>query len=889
MHGRKRLQGRRRAAPSPVVVCDRSGLVLPVSILENGRDLITMRLALTLLTSVAAAVLAFPLAAKAQQNPQQNQDQGARSNGPELNWPWAINPQPKQTARPAPSNTPELNSGVSLSEIYDDNIFATRTDKTSDWITIINPFANLRLRGEKGEVNLGGSASIGRYATYSDENYNDYSVYTNGRYNFSPMLSVTGGAAYDHQHESRSSPDARQGVTPTIYNVTRAFGAALLKLDEKNSVRVGGTFDHFDYDNVAAIGGGTINNEDRDRDMVAVGTRVGHWLDKSNEVFGMFTFDSRDYRLPMDDYGYQKDSNGVRFSAGLHHRVSGTLDGEVYAGGIYQRYDDPRFGTVFVPDFGGQVRWTGLPGTTIFAKLERTIQETDVQGASGYVQTEGSVSVQHWIRPDLRVEGRASYALDKFDGISRTDQVQSYGIGIRNYVTPNFYIGADISRTTRDSSDPDYSYIDSRAMVTAGLAQEPAYKAEDFKKPEVPLDAQGRFFVGLQTGVGNLETKLLGSRGSTGTLQADFGDETWASSVFGGYGVYLGNWYLALEADVGKSTGGWDHEHVPNERVYSVERDWEYGLSGVIGRTFAGGTMLYGKAGVVAAQFNTDYQLNNRGTNDRRTEPGIRVGVGATAPITGNLAVRIEHTYSAFNSYNIDCCIAPPATGTPDNFTNDEVLNSFGLVYTFGGVPGAMTSADISYQGLYVGGQVGQDALSTWMTGPRDAGTTRTANFGDLGYTGGVFGGYGAQFGNFYVGGELEAELGKVQSNQERVGGGRSFAFEKQWSYGASLRGGYVVNNTALLYARVGVVQTRFNVDFSRGNNSLSSHYDETGLRFGGGMEFPVADNFIVRLDYTHTSYPQIEMVTPPSSEVEQFRPKDDLFRLGVLHQFAGQ
>ncbi len=848
------------------------------------------RLALTFLTGVALAVLAVPLAVKAQPPTQeQKQVQWPQWNGPELRFPWAADVQPKQSAQQALSNTPELTSGVSLSETYDDNIYATRTDKTADWITAVNPFANLRLRSDKGEVNVGGNASIGRYATYGNENYNDYSVYTNGRYNFSPMLSVTGGAAYDHQHESRSSPDARQGVTPTIYNVTRAFGAVLLKPDDKSSVRIGGTFDHFDYDNVAAIGGGTINNEDRDRDVFTVGTRVGRWLDTSNEVFGMFTFDGRDYRLPTDDYGYQKDSDGVRFSAGLHHRVSGTLDGEVYGGGIYQRYDDPRFGTVFVPDFGGQVRWTGLPGTTIFAKLERTIQETDVQGASGYVQTEASVNVQHWIRPDLRVDGRASYALDKFNGISRTDQVQTYGIGIRNYLTPHFYIGADFSRTTRDSTNLDYSYIDSRAMVTAGLVQAPAYKAEDFKRPEVPLNSQGRFFVGLQTGVGNLETKLRGSRGSSGTLQADFGDETWASSLFGGYGVYLGKWYLALEADVGKSTGGWNHEHVPGERVYSVERDWEYGLSGVIGRTFTGGTMLYGKAGVVAADFKTDYQLNNRGTNDRRTEAGIRVGLGATAPITPDLAVRMEHTYSAFSSYNIDCCIAPPRTGTPDNFTNDEAITSFGLVYTFGGVPGAMSSANINYQGFYVGGQVGHDALSTWTTGPRDSGTTRTANFGDLGYTGGALGGYGAQFGNFYVGGELEAELAKVHGDQDRQGGGRSFLVEKQWSYGASLRGGYVVNNTALLYARVGVVQTRFNVDYSRGNNSLSSNYDETGVRFGGGMEFPVADDFIVRLDYTHTSYPQFEMVTPPGGEVEQFRPKDDLFRLGILHQFAAR
>ena len=145
------------------------------------------------------------------------------------------------------------------------------------------------------------------------------------------------------------------------------------------------------------------------------------------------------------------------------------------------------------------------------------------------------------------------------------------------------------------------------------------------------------------------------------------------------------------------------------------------------------------------------------------------------------------------------------------------------------------------------------------MTGPRDGGTTRTADFGDLGYTGGAFGGYGLQFGNFYVGGELEAELGKVHSNQERVGGGRSFVTEKQWSYGASLRGRLCGEQH-----RAALCPRRRGADPLSTSTSPAAiivfpmHYDETGLRFGGGMEFPVADDFIVRLDYTHTSYPAI-------------------------------
>jgi opacity protein-like surface antigen len=60
-------------------------------------------------------------------------------------------------------------------------------------------------------------------------------------------------------------------------------------------------------------------------------------------------------------------------------------------------------------------------------------------------------------------------------------------------------------------------------------------------------------------------------------------------------------------------------------------------------------------------------------------------------------------------------------------------------------------------------------------------------------------------------------------------------------------------------------------------------------VRFGGGMEFPASDNLIVRLDYTHTSYPEFSLTTPPAGDVEQYRPKDDLFRIGLLGRFSSK
>lgn len=791
---------------------------------------------------------------------------------------------------------PELTSGISVSDTYDDNIYASPTNKVADQILMINPFANMRFSNANGQLDLGGNAALGRYATFFDENYNDYTVYAKGRYNLLPMLTVTAGASYSFLHEPRYSPDYQPGIvpiSPITYSLASVYAAALYKFDQ-NSLRFGWTYDNYNYNNAPLVGGGTLDNYDRNREVQTLGARAGHWLDENNEIFGLLTYDNRHYFQPVDNYGFQKSSDGVRFDAGLDHKIASTLDSEIYGGVIYQHYDDPRFASIVVPDFGGRVKWTGLANTTMVAQLERTIEETDLGAispyqwdVSGYVQTALTLDIVHWIRPDLRVNASASYYFDEFYGygVSRTDQVQSYGLGIRQYVTPLFYIGADLSRTSRDSTDLSESYVDTRAMLRAGLVQEPAYKPDDLLKPDVTIDSQGRFYAGLKTGVSNVQTMLMGSRGSGGSNQADFGDEGWAGGAFAGYAFYFADWYLAVEGELDKTSGGWTHQHVPNERVFSVTTDYSFGFSGAIGHSFAGGTMLYAKGGMNFADFLTNYQLGADSSQGHRTEPGLSVGFGASAPLTPQLAVRLEHTYTSYRDYNINCCVKP-AGGTPDNFSNYETLTSIGLVYTFGGDPQATKSADVNYRGFYLGLQGGQDAMSTSNSGPRDAGTTLTANYGDLGYTAGVFGGYGAQIDQFYVGGELEVEIGKTNSDHERDPSGRHSAVEKEWDCGASVLGGYVVNQTALLYGRVGVAETRFQANYATGDKNISAPFNVAGLRFGAGVAFPMANNVFVRAEYTHTAYPAFNLVATPK-DTEYYQPADDLFRVGVLYQFS--
>ena len=204
----------------------------------------------------------------------------------------------------------------------------------------------------------------------------------------------------------------------------------------------------------------------------------------------MFSVDNRQYLLPVDDFGYAKSSNGIRYSAGFRHQIASNIDGEVYGGGIYQHYEDPRFGNVIAPDFGGQVRWTAVPGTTVTANLDRTLQETDIEASSGYLETAAVLRILHWIR--------AGSAGSRFPRPTSSINSMPFREHIRSTPTrsklrrllllPQFYIGADFARTTRDSTrSPDFQlYGIPRNGAGRPNFEKPAYTDADFNAPDVP-------------------------------------------------------------------------------------------------------------------------------------------------------------------------------------------------------------------------------------------------------------------------------------------------------------------------------------------------------------------------------------------------------------------
>ena len=774
-----------------------------------------------------------------------------------------------------------LNGGVVVTEVINDNIFSTRAQKETDFITVIAPWLDLSLGDSDARVTLGASAEIGAYAENSSEDYQDYRFYADGRYRIAPGFLLFGNVSHEHEHEDRGSPDDVNGTRPTEYDATRAI-AAVLKRFGQTSVKLGATYAHYDFDDT-----GPINNDDRDREHLTAGARVEHSLNNATRIFGEFTYDTRQYRLALDDNGFNRDSDGIRAIAGVSHRFAPGLDGQLYAGWIYQDYEDGLLRNVSTPDVGGRLNWRPADGTSVLFRAERTVEETTVNGASSYVRTALSFGWRQWLDQDLRADAGASYSVNDYWGLQRTDHVFGLNLDLRKYLTPHLFVGAGYAFEGRQSNDIIQNYDQSKFMVRFGAELQPAYSETQQAAQALGTSSDGgpgAFYLGVQTGLATIGTDLEGPRGAGGSLQSDFADHGVAGSLFAGYSRDVSNWYLGLEGDVSIADADWDHARLPGGRVFAVDRDWAFGLSGILGQRLMGGALLYGRAGLVVAEFDTTYRTSSgRRFDGKQTELGLRFGIGGHVPVSRDVSVRMEYDYTSFDDYDVT---VPSST---DTFANSQSTMWLGAAYHLQDqtVP-EHGSQPARFDGFYAGVQAGHgQLLSNDLSGPRMAGSTLIADFGDAGFSGGMFAGYNAQFEQFVVGVEADAEISDAIWDHEREPTGRSFSLDKQYSIGASLRAGYVLGSAGLLYARAGLVHSDLKYNFRRGATSVSVSDGELGWRVGLGMELPVMEQVNVRLDFSHTDYGNKSVLIPGADNgAERFDVSENLFRLGAIYRF---
>lgn len=301
----------------------------------------------------------------------------------------------------------------------------------------------------------------------------------------------------------------------------------------------------------------------------------------------------------------------------------------------------------------------------------------------------------------------------------------------------------------------------------------------------------------------------------------------------------------------------------------------------------------------VERKLTSDLSLNGRAAYTRSAFQGldrldtiIDAGAGLRYYVTSSMFLGADVRLIDRNSNVLDA-----------QYSRNQFMFSVGYtparskdysIFPEAGAPAAPGTHGL-YSGFYAGAQIGHGGLTTETFGPRGGGGYDLADMGNLGASYGLFAGWGREFGDWYLGAELEGgdSSARWYHNKNKDDAPTEYV-NKDAGYAASLRGGYILDG-GLLYGRLGLVRTDFHTYYTENQfatGAFDKDHSETGTRFGVGMDIPASANLFVRLDYSATDYGEYDVPYQSSGggaiTTEKFDLRENLFNVGLGWRFGG-
>jgi len=392
----------------------------------------------------------------------------------------------------------KLHPYVRVQGLYDDNIYLTQDNKTSDFITTITPGLKYKTQGPAYNFDLGFDLGMNFYASNPDLNYISYNGHLDTSYSLTPRWTVK---LYDSIIRSRNNLQSYTLPTATgPQTVTSSSTGQGLYL--QNVFQPALEY-KFGRENVAALS--YLNNIYRtegdsssgDYTQNAVTPRLTYWFDirqgmaldytytnakltdqpdwvgnnlggrylyrfnPHTTVFGEYRYNNFDYEFPGRDYSVQSPTVGVE------HAFSPSLNGKAQFGWFWQVVDaGPSFnGPVINLSVTQRVQRTSytLAFDSGWRNQSFTANTLGNQGFSKYYMA--TATVTHQLRERLSLGLTGSLTRDEYQLPDHIDY--TYNIAANLAYRPLKWLTASLEagNSGRESELNVNSYRDNRVML----------------------------------------------------------------------------------------------------------------------------------------------------------------------------------------------------------------------------------------------------------------------------------------------------------------------------------------------------------------------------------------------------------------------------------------
>jgi hypothetical protein len=348
-----------------------------------------------------------------------------------------------------------FNPAVMAGGFYDSNVFASNTAKQSDFAAIIEPSLRAHTLWERHGIDLKLDTQTTIYQQNSSLDQTNASLKGNAWFDITHDLAVLTNFQIAHLNEgvgSLTSPS--NAIAPTPYNLLSG-DVSVRKQFNRLAASVGVRVDSYDYGNTRAQDGTVINQDSRDGQIYTVHGRVDYAFSPVLGWFGGVEGNQRNIRgVP----GQSLDSNGYRALSGVTLGLSNLVSGEIGAGYVQQRFDDPTIGTIEGPSYRAKLTWRPTRLLDVHFKAEQLVTETSDTSSTGVLANALQLGADYELRRNIILSVNGGYEIDRFFGEVRKDRVTTTNAGIKYLMNRYSAVSLYHRYTSRNSSTPTFSY-----------------------------------------------------------------------------------------------------------------------------------------------------------------------------------------------------------------------------------------------------------------------------------------------------------------------------------------------------------------------------------------------------------------------------------------------
>lgn len=335
---------------------------------------------------------------------------------------------------------------------FTNNVFGEKRNPNSDGYALVEPNLAARSDWSRHAIGLDAGVSLRRLFDYSIRDEDGYHAGVNGRLDIGDSnLSAIGRItkAYEAQY-SGSFPVNAAASVPFVTKtgqVMATYQGARFRVISANDVT------RLTFSNIRALDGSTIDEQSRDRTVLRTSNRIEFAANPDAAAFGEVTYTHSNYddRAALGGV-VNRDSNELRVLGGATFDLAQLFRGAVGLGYVRRNYTSSVYNRIsgFSADVRVQYFLTQL--TTISLTAKRQIQDSITPGSGGFFATGAIARVDHELLRNLLLNLEAGYERDKFNRITRRDNVYRITTGADYFLNRHIGVNGAVTYVKRQTS-----------------------------------------------------------------------------------------------------------------------------------------------------------------------------------------------------------------------------------------------------------------------------------------------------------------------------------------------------------------------------------------------------------------------------------------------------